>query len=343
MGGSSNTKIARLKGESNWEAWKVDIAAVLSSEKVWGYTADKPRFSQPKAPKPPEGRKAYKDANENDQPAVPPTNGEQREFRQGYKEYQKDLGEWEDGYETACSHILLNLVDDLKTHIAGLTNSTEAMRVLYSLFDHTDAQTVDSHIRQITRKDQEEFESLLDYGNHMKSHQKKLTDMGKPLPEWVLASCFRAGINPELHVYIAGMQSLAKRDNTTLTLQDMLNELLEYDNRSKDSKALALRKSKGSRNHSANPGKGKGNSGQSSDDKGKCEGCGGLHKTANCYFLYEDKRPEGWEAFESKQHLLAENRTDAYAKKPTAVKKVKKVLITCRLKALLSGYEEYGE
>jgi hypothetical protein len=44
MGGNSNIKIPKLRGESNWESWKVDITAVLGAEKVWGYTVDKERY-----------------------------------------------------------------------------------------------------------------------------------------------------------------------------------------------------------------------------------------------------------------------------------------------------------
>jgi hypothetical protein len=135
----------------------------------------------------------------------------------------------------------------------------------------------------------------------------------------------------------------------------MLNELLEHDNRRQDSKALTLRKQNkhgnngsgnrdtsnhrsGSRNDSANPGHRKGKNGRDhrndrSDSKPhkerkSCEGCKGYHLTENCYYLHEDKRPEGWEVYESKQHLLAENRTDGLGKKPAEAKKVKKVLIS---------------
>ena len=146
MGGNSNTKIPKLRGESNWESWKVDITAVLGAEKVQGYTVDKERYQRPVAPDPLIGIPAYRDNEGRLYEALPVTPEEKKEYRAAKKEYQEELGEWEDNHETACSHILLNLEPNLKTYIAGVTNSTKAMNILYQLFEHSNAQTVDLYI-----------------------------------------------------------------------------------------------------------------------------------------------------------------------------------------------------
>ena len=71
MGLSQNYKIAKVKGDANWDLWKEDIKCILVLERCWGFVASEGRYSKPAAPIFLRGTEAHTDSHGIIHPAAP--------------------------------------------------------------------------------------------------------------------------------------------------------------------------------------------------------------------------------------------------------------------------------
>lgn len=69
------------------------------------------------------------------------------------------------------------------------------------------------------------------------------------VPSWLLSSFFRLGLNPDLEPYTFQMVKIARTQKRELEINEMIIALVDHDRRqqfSEDTKALAIKKGKGS-------------------------------------------------------------------------------------------------
>ena len=202
----------KLKGASNIESWRMDIRSSLIIDGLWKYA---------------NGAKV--EPTEPDEPNNKAAPEVISKYEADLSVYGLQKSSWDDKHELACAYIILSLEPAIRIYLAGVVNSKEALEILDARYRKPDLASIDTYLSNIMRSTQDQFESLDEYYQHVQTNHKKLVDLGKVVPEWILASAFRHGLNPRFQSLVFNLQHAAKTNDIELSMDDVFNYLQERE------------------------------------------------------------------------------------------------------------------
>lgn len=215
--GNGHRNFPKLKGASNIESWRMDIQSSLIIDGLWKY-ADGSKVGPTEPDKP-------------DDKATPEIISK---YEADLSNYGLQKSSWDDKHELACAYIILSLEPAIRIYLAGVVNSKEALEILDARYRKSDLASIDTYLSNIMRSTQDQFESLDEYYQHVQTNHKQLVDLGKVVPEWILASAFRHGLNPRFQSLVFNLQHAAKTNDIELSMDDVFNYLQECESYLKD-------------------------------------------------------------------------------------------------------------
>ncbi len=181
------------------------------------------------------------------------------------------------------------------------------------LYSESDLGTRDKVMFEISRADSSKYATIEAYASEIKAVNQTLFKMGLTVPEWMLNTFFRMGLEESLAPLLFTMIQGAKGKQEP-SIDDMAAVIGQHDRMIRDKEenqyAFAARFGKQDK-----PGKGKPpttppttDSSKKDEKKDRCTHCNYTgHKKNKCYFLNPVQRPEGWKPSAGKEPLMKEN------------------------------------
>jgi len=162
------------------------------------------------------------------------------------------------------------------------------------LYSKSDLGTRDKAIFEISRADSSKYATIDTYASAIKGSNQTLFKMGLPLPEWMLNTFFRMGLEESLAPLLFSLIQSAKGSKEP-SINDIAAALSQHNRMIKDKEenqhAFTARFSKQDK-----PGKGKPpttDSGKKDEKKDRYNHCNYTgHKKNKCYFLNPKQRPK---------------------------------------------------
>ena len=247
--------IVKLKGTENYDTWKEELQDLLTLDQLWLVVSGRETSpTRPKGEATPKELEIY---------------------------YEKKLN-FDDKNARAVAVIRLSCESGPKIHIKDTQEAPAVWRELEKQYGATDLATLDLAIQSICGARQVDFTSVEHYGQHVKQHAAKCSEMGLIIPDWLLGSIFRMGLPESLEPYMFHLTQAARSANRTPAIDEMITTLMNHDKRhqqkKKNHKSLRIKeKASGSRLNSE-----------------LCQHCAKPdHKEEDCWTKYPDKAP-GW-------------------------------------------------
>ena len=272
----SSYKFPKLKGNENYDSWKVDIAYALKAEGLWWVTSGKLEKPIPTGDLTPAAKEKHNSA----------------------------LLTWEDKNDRACAMIIFATEQGPRVHIGHIEVAIKMWSILKDLYEESDIITLHLALKELTQSKQSDFKSIQEYADSLKIASIKCSNTGNSLPDWVLGHLFLLGLNEGLEPYVFGLIQVAKANNTQLNITDMAVDLAYYDKRlshEESSKGLAVKCDKSK----------SGNHNRFRKDSDKVSICGYCkrrgHIKQECYKLNPKLRPEEREPSGNRKKLAKED------------------------------------
>ncbi len=178
MESSNIYRFPKLKGNENYESWRIDITSALKSKGLWWVTSGK-----------------------LEKPGIPSSDATSTAKR----EYASDLLTWEDKNDRACGMITFSAEQGPRVHIGNIEIATEMWSTLKAQYEQSDLTTIRLAIRELTQSKQSDFKSIQDYADSLKRAATKCSSTGNVIPDWMLGHLFLLGLNEDLKPYTDGL------------------------------------------------------------------------------------------------------------------------------------------
>ena len=232
--------IEKLKGESNWESYYVDLKAVLIKEEHWKYASE--RVKEPVASVNSAGTSA-------DTPTSSPSGStalditfsqhrasvskeDEAKYDKALEDYESKKEDWDTEHEGAMGVILLIIMPEPREHIKNHENAALAIAKLLKQYGTTNLAIIDIFFQKICRSNMDDFKSVNEYAEHIQRHYNKILAAGRVIESWILSTCFRMGLPQHLNPYIFQLVHAAKASGIELTIDDMTAALVKEAKRS---------------------------------------------------------------------------------------------------------------
>ena len=197
----SSFKFPKLKGNENYDSWKVDISNALKIKGLWWVTS---------------GKVKKPEISENELNA------------EAEKAYKEELLSWKDKNDRACALISITMERGPRAHIRKVKIATEIWSKLKDQYE-SDVMTLYLALKELTQSKQSDFKSIQEYADALKRVSIKCSNTGKEIPDWMLGYLFLLGLNEGLEPYVFYLIQTAKTNKASLNIDDMAVALSDHD------------------------------------------------------------------------------------------------------------------
>lgn len=203
-------RITKLKGVSNYHVWKTDAESLLTIQGVWDVV----------------------EVNV-ERPAVAATTitsaGGLTTTTPGQP--SSVASEHKTNYSKAFAYLNLIIDPRIRGQYNGIRNPYLVWKKLEQLYSARDSATRDQTIRQLSEMNSTNYSSLYDYSQALKKHQMNLLNIGATLPNWLILTFFKLGLETKYEQTVSGMEQAAKAKNVDIDIDELTVALVEFDRR----------------------------------------------------------------------------------------------------------------
>lgn len=204
MESSDLYRFPKLKGNENYESWKVDIISALKAKGLWWVTSEK-----------------------MEKPEIPPFDVTSTVKRA----YNTDMLAWEDKNDRACEMIVFSIEQRPCVHIENIKGVIEMWVILKNQYEQSNLIIIHLIIKKLIQTKQLNFKFIHEYVNALKRVFIKCASIENSVFNWMLDHFFLLNFNEELKSYIFELIQSIKINNFILLIKSMIIALTDHNKR----------------------------------------------------------------------------------------------------------------